>query len=263
MDTDILFLQEVDIDAKRSAYIDQLQYLLDFSAFNYAVYASQWKADYVPSDGIGRVNSGNAILSRYPIDNAERIALPLIEEQSGFIQYFYLRRNVLKAQITDAQGQAITLLNAHTSAYAQDDTKVRQLELIKTEVDQLEASNMPFVVGGDFNALAPSSQQVDNFPDDVCPKDSDFSASDNDDPDIMLPFYEYQPLIPLEDFAMNNEDYFTFTANKDGFWNRKIDFMFTNANFKSGLVHIDEEHGGTATMPLSDHAPLSGILFNW
>ena len=264
MDVDVLFVQEIDIDAKRSGYIDQLQYLLDFTEFNYAVYASQWKSNYVPSDGIGRINSGNAILSRYPLNNTERIALPLIEEQSGFVQYFYLRRNILKAQITDAQGKNITLLNTHTSAFAKDGTKDKQLEQIKTEVDQLHASGISFVLGGDFNSLPPSSEQVNDFSDDVCPKDSEFSANDfSEETDIMLPFYDYEPLIPLEDFAANNEDYFTFTADKDGFWSRKLDFIFTNANFKSGLVHLDEAHGGMATMPLSDHAPLSGTVFNW
>ncbi len=264
MNLDILYLQEIDINAKRSGYIDQLQYLLDNSEFNYAVYASQWKNNYVPSDGIGRINSGNAILSRYPLNNAERTALPLIEEQSGFVQYFYLRRNILKAEIKDAQGQTITLLNTHTSAFAKDGTKDKQLAEIKSAADELQANGATFILGGDFNSLPPSSDQVDNFSDDVCPKDSEFSANDfSAETAIMLPFYDYQPLISLEDYAANNADYFSFTANKEGFWNRKLDFMFTNANFKDGLVHLDEARGGMATMPLSDHAPLSGTVFNW
>lgn len=264
MDLDVLYLQELDIDAKRSAYIDQLRYLLDATYFNYGAYASQWKSDYVPSDGIGRVNSGNAILSRYPLENTERTALPLIGEQSGFVQYFYLRRNVLKAEITDAQGQKIALLNTHTSAFAKDGTKDLQLDQIKQVVDELEAAGTPFILGGDFNSLPPRTEQVNGFADDACPKDSEFSANDfSAETDIMLPFYEYTPLIPLEEYASNNTDYFTFTADKDGFWNRKLDFMFTNANFRDGLVHLDDARGGMATMPLSDHAPLSGTVFNW
>jgi len=264
MDMDVLYLQEVDINAKRSGHIDQVQWLLDQTDFNYAVYASQWKSNYVPSDGIGPINSGNAILSRFPISNPERIALPLIEEQSGIVQYFYLRRNILKAQISDAQGQAIMLLNTHTSAFAKDGTKDKQLEQIKAEVDQLQTAGQTFVLGGDFNSLPPSSQKVKDFSDDVCPKDSEFSANDfSAEANIMLPFYDYEPLISLFDFARKNEDYFTFTANKDGFWTRKLDFMFTNANFKSGLVHLDKDRGGLATMPLSDHAPISGTLINW
>ncbi len=264
MDVDILFVQEIDVNAKRSGYIDQLQYLLDATEFSYAAYASQWKSDYVPSDGIGLINSGNAILSRYPLENTERIALPLIEEQSGFIQYFYLRRNMLKAQITDAQNQAIVLINTHTSAFAKDGTKDKQLLQIKAEIDQLQTAGQSFVLGGDFNSLPPSTEQVEGFSDDVCPEDSEFSANDfSAETDIMLPFYDYEALIPLEDYAADNTPYFTFTANKDGFWNRKLDFMFTNAQFRFGLVHLDEARGGMATMPLSDHAPLSGTVFNW
>ena len=264
MDVDIIYLQEIDIEAKRSGYIDQLQYLLDATAFDYGVYASQWQADYVPSDGIGRINSGNAILSRYPLENAERIALPLIDEQDGITQYFYLRRNILKAEITDAQGKEIILLNTHTSAFAKDGTKDKQLVQIKSEVDDLDAAGKAFVLGGDFNSLPPMSDEYVVFPDDVCPKDSEFSANDfSAETDIMLPFYDFQPLIPLDNYAANNADYFTFTADKDGFWNRKLDFMFTNASFRDGLVHLDVERGGMATMPLSDHAPLSGTVINW
>ena len=38
MNADILLLQEVDIDSKRSAYIDQVQWLLDHTSMNYGVY---------------------------------------------------------------------------------------------------------------------------------------------------------------------------------------------------------------------------------
>jgi len=58
MDADILLLQEVDTDSKRSAYIDQVQWLLDNTAMNYGVYASMWEVQFVPSDGLGRVNTG-------------------------------------------------------------------------------------------------------------------------------------------------------------------------------------------------------------
>jgi len=94
---DILLLQEIDINSKRSAYIDQMQYLLDHvEHLNYGVYASQWQNQYVPSDGIGPIDSGNGILSRWPLKNAERIALDLRSEQDAVTQYFYLKRNILK-----------------------------------------------------------------------------------------------------------------------------------------------------------------------
>ncbi|HLW07096.1 MAG TPA: hypothetical protein VKY45_05985, partial [Marinilabiliaceae bacterium] len=51
---DLLFVQEIDIDSKRTAFVDQMQWLLDKTHFNYAVYTSQWKASFIPSDGLGR-----------------------------------------------------------------------------------------------------------------------------------------------------------------------------------------------------------------
>lgn len=52
VDPDILILQEVDVDAKRSLYVDQVQWLLDHTDLNYGAYASIWQAQYIPSDGL-------------------------------------------------------------------------------------------------------------------------------------------------------------------------------------------------------------------
>lgn len=58
----ILLIQEADWHSKRAAFINQVQYILDHTYFTAATYASQWNA-FVPSNGLGRVNSGNAVLS--------------------------------------------------------------------------------------------------------------------------------------------------------------------------------------------------------
>lgn len=67
---DILLLQEVDINAKRSGYINQLKWIMDRTDFNYAVYGMQWQAQFIPSDGLGRLHEANAILSRWPIGHS-------------------------------------------------------------------------------------------------------------------------------------------------------------------------------------------------
>ena len=64
VEPDVLLLQEVDRMALRSAYIDQVQYILDRTALNYGVYASKWKSQIILADGIGRVDAGNLILSK-------------------------------------------------------------------------------------------------------------------------------------------------------------------------------------------------------
>ena len=257
---DILFLQEVDIDSKRSAFVDELQYLLDHSNMNYAYYGSQWKADYVPSDGIGRMNSGSAILSKYPLDNAERIPLPLIEEQSSVVQYFYLRRNILKADCKIGN-KTIVLFTTHTSAYSTDGTRLKQLNQIKQEIDNVNSKGKTFILGGDFNTIPPNSVVYEDFDDDACKDDPDFAAqSFKDELDYMKMFIDnYTPAISQARYDADNSLYYSFTSDKNGFWNRKLDYIFTNGIFvdNSGMVHQDESTGGMATMPLSDHAPVS------
>jgi endonuclease/exonuclease/phosphatase family metal-dependent hydrolase len=98
-DPDILLLQEVDVQSKKTAYIDQAQWLLDNTDMNYGAYGSMWQAQAILADGLGRVNTGNLILSKWKLENAERIQLPLRGDQDGLTKYFYLRRNVLKVVV--------------------------------------------------------------------------------------------------------------------------------------------------------------------
>ena len=125
---DILLLQEVDVESKRSGYIDQVQWFLDNTSFNYGAYASMWQAQFIPSDGLGRVDVGNAILSRWEITDAERIQLPLRTDQDGLTQYFYLRRNILKTRI-DVPNRDFYAVCTHTTAFATDDTKQKHIEM--------------------------------------------------------------------------------------------------------------------------------------
>jgi len=46
LDPDIIVMQEVDRESKRTAYIDQVQWLLDNTDLNYGAYASMWQAGY-------------------------------------------------------------------------------------------------------------------------------------------------------------------------------------------------------------------------
>lgn len=262
VDPDVLLLQEVDVSAKRSAYVDQLQYVLDHTGLNYGAYASQWRADYVPSDGIGPVDSGSAILSRWPIENGTRYALPLIGDQSAVKRYFWLRRNILIADVVVPGFGPLAVANTHTAAFSNDGTKREQLEIFKEKLDAIDADGRVFVAGGDLNTLPPGSKKVDDFPDQVC-EGNDFESAGDKRAEFawMEPLLDtYQAAIPTETFAEDNERYFTFTSDKDGFWNRKLDYMFTNASFEESLVHQSVARGGLATMPLSDHAPMTAEL---
>ncbi len=56
-DPDILLLQEVDVQSKKTGYIDQAQWLVDHTDFNYGAYASMWESQIILADGLGRVNT--------------------------------------------------------------------------------------------------------------------------------------------------------------------------------------------------------------
>jgi endonuclease/exonuclease/phosphatase family metal-dependent hydrolase len=255
---DILFVQEIDLDSRRSAYINQVQWLLDHTTLNHAVYAPQWRAGHIPSHGLGRMNSGNAILSRSPLKMARRIALPLIGDQNRIVRYFYLRRHLLHAQTT-IHGETIQLLNTHLSAYAKDGTKKKQIDQIDGYLDSLTQKNRPFILAGDFNTLPPYTKQTSRFADSAC-TEGDFEADDYSHETHWLSavYDHYFPAIPLEQYRKDNSPYFTHTTDKDGFWNRKLDYIFSNRPFveDSGTTWQSITIGGFETMGLSDHCPV-------
>ena len=262
---DILFLQEVDVHAKRSANIDQMQWLLDHTEMNYGVYAPQWKSSYIPSNGIGNMNSGNAILSRWQLHNPQRISLPLFEEQNFIVRYFYLRRNILTADLL-VDGDSLLLVNTHLAAYSKDGTKKKQLDILYNLLHKTDSTGHTFLMGGDLNSLPPGSNKVKDFADAAC-EDENLMADDySEETEWMVPLYQFHAAIPLDTFQQDNAPYFTHTTRSPtngGFWSRKIDFMFTNAEFiqGSGLTHQNKKSGGVNTMELSDHAPISVEFF--
>lgn len=260
VDPDVLVVQEVDVNSKRAAFVDQMQWLLDHTQLAHGVYASHWRADFVPSDGLGAVDSGNGILSKLPLANAERIALDLRSDQSAIERYFYLRRNILRAELQLPAGGVVHLVATHAEAYGQDGTKKSHIDRFAAELDAIDDAGEIVIGAGDLNTLPPGSVQQNGFADSVC-EDEDFVADDYRQEATWLDalYARYTPEIPLVDYQADNASYFSHTTDKHGFWNRKLDYIFTNAAVVpgSGLVHQDEAHGGMATMPLSDHAPVT------
>ena len=160
IDADIVLLQEVDFLSKRSGYINQIQFLLDNTNLNYGCYASMLKTDFAPSDGLGMVDGGNAILSKYRLEDAERIPLALRTDQSSIVQYFYLRRNILKTKIPDLSqgGKDFYAVNIHATAFATDNTKQNHINRYIEVLDEIHNSGNIFVTGGDLNSVPPGSE---------------------------------------------------------------------------------------------------------
>jgi endonuclease/exonuclease/phosphatase family metal-dependent hydrolase len=275
---DILLLQEVDVSSKRTGYLDQVQWLLDHTNFNYGVYASMWQADFIPSDGLGKVDAGNAILSKWPIEDAERIQLPLRGDQDGLTQYFYLRRNILKSKI-NINEQEIYAICTHTTAFATDDTKKKHIDKFYDVLASIHEDNGIFVAGGDLNALTSAYVgnerdfcEVDKCADDVCDDDfknnliyqgSYFSHLEGEE-ELLTQLYTFpfHPAIPLAE--TNFPEHYTHSTwiisednvEFDGPLNRKLDYIFSSDPLTNGTTHQEANH----QFYLSDHTPVSAKL---
>ena len=275
IDADIVLLQEVDLESKRTGYWNQIQYLLDNTHLNYGVYASTWQSDFIPTDGIGRINTGNAILSKFEIGEAERIQLGLRTDQSDLVQYFYLRRNILKADIPELalDQKNFFVVNIHATAFATDDTKQRHVDKYLEVLGKINLDGDVFVSGGDLNAVPPGAT-IDYCMNDICEgedyhvdgiepfhKEGSYFQNFQDEPEILVPLYEqYQPAIELVD--VNDPEHYThapttsmLNENTIRKYDRKIDYLFTNMDW-------DDSSGSThqACWELSDHMPISATV---
>ncbi len=263
---DIILLQEVDLNSKKSAYINQLQYLLDNTYFNYGVFAYTWKSPFVPSDGLGRIHEGNAIISRWKITQGTRIKLPRREDQDALTHYFYVQPCILKAKISLPQKENFYIFNTHLSAFATDDSKKKQIDVLMTELNRANSGGDHFVLGGDFNLIPPNSDSTDFCIEDICSGESFHQPGDdplhkdgsNYTPEItwIQPIYNsYIPAVSLADYGNNQSNYFTHTTRIDTDWDRKLDYLFTNINWKIGS---EVTHKNVIT--ISDHAAVSAIV---
>lgn len=274
VDPDVLMVEEIEINSRRSAYVNMVTVILEHTRLNYAAYFPTWRSRYVPSEGLGRMDLGNAIFSKYPIRRAERIPQADRTDQDPATRYFYIHRAVGRAELD--VGRTVTALVVHTEAYDQDGTKRRQLRQIH---DLLAEEAGPFVVGGDFNALPPTATRVVGFPDES--PDAEGTEFEQPPYDLaeMEPFFEdYQSAITLERIGTTDaeqRDYYTHsvigrdrvgTDGEPGFWNRTLDYLFIDerSRWRPGSTDVLQEPGRgerpieADPMELSDHAPVVG-----
>lgn len=260
---DILYLQECDLNSQRTAYINDLEYILNHTYFNYAAYCSEWKAEIIASDGLGRMDMGNVILSRWPITDAKRINLATREDQADIVNYFYLHSCLLTGKVKIPGFQEIDMLNIHASAFATDDTKHKHMIQFKEEMDKINSNGGSFIAGGDLNTLPPGSDSTDFCFEDQC-EDESFHQS-GDDPqhkegsnytpetEWLVPIYTtYKCAVSQEKYLADQSAYFTHTTRPGHFWDRTLDYLFTN---KDWIENSEVTH--QYPLNLSDHAAVS------
>jgi len=272
-DPDVLLTEEIEVNSKRSAYVDMVQHVLDHTRLNYGAYFQTWASRWIPSEGLGRMDLGNAIFSKYPITFAERIRQEDRTDQGALTSTFYIHRAIGRA-LVKVGDRELAFHVVHTEAYDQDGTKQKQIRQIH---DVLAKETRPWLVGGDFNELPPTALQLSGFDDESDKaKGTEFEQPPYT-PAVMQPFFdEFVPAIPLAQYGTTldaQRRYFTHTVlgpghvsaqtGKPGFWNRTLDHLFASKGtaFRDGDVLQTSGRQGVASDPLwlSDHAPVVGV----
>ncbi len=175
LNPDIFFLQELDLNSKRSFYIDEFASIKEkFKETEYDnSFAKNFKAGLVPLPlykMTGKVEAGIATFSKYQITDAERIQLPI--PFSWPMSLFNLKRCLLVTRIPIADNEKeLVVINLHLEAYDDGAGKAKQLAMLMDIMQEEYNKGNYVIVGGDFNQTF-STTNYEKYPkrnDWVCP----------------------------------------------------------------------------------------------
>ncbi|MBZ9749624.1 endonuclease/exonuclease/phosphatase family protein [Deinococcus sp. HMF7604] len=150
---DLILLQELDRDSKRTDHADQLAQLQARLGGAYPCTATAYyhRAAFVPHPSImGEVGLSLGTLSRFRLAGATRYALPRICGDPVTVA-FNFKRAVLGVTLPVQGGPPLTAYQTHMDAFAQGcDTMHRQVAAVG---ELLGGTPGPWLMGGDFNLL--------------------------------------------------------------------------------------------------------------
>ena len=175
VDPDIFYLQEVDLDSKRSFRVDQYQMVQD--EFNNNVYntsfARNFKAGFIPLplyNPFGQVESGITTFSKYQVTSSQRIQLPI--PFSWPMSLLNLKRCLLINRTpVEGSSKELVTINLHLEAYDDGEGKAKQLKQLMDIMEEEYQKGNYVIAGGDFNQTF-SNVDLSKYPkmnDWVCP----------------------------------------------------------------------------------------------
>lgn len=158
VDADVTFLQEVDVNSKRSANVNQSQYYYDISETDVQAFAYNFKCLYIPYpvlEPIGKVNSGILTLSKFAAKETERIALPTAFDWP--VRTCQLKRGLLLMRIPiEDSTKELVIINLHLEAYDDGEGKIEQTKILANVLKSEYEKGNYCIAGGDFNQTFPS-----------------------------------------------------------------------------------------------------------
>ena len=245
-DADIVALQEVDRRALRSFDVDQLRWLQEATGLAYAAWTPTWDATWVPHPGlhprdhIGRVLSGQVILSRFPLNDDHHIRLPQPEVNGAIYNKFYLHRHLTEVTARLGPDHDLRVINAHLEAF--DPTNRRKHAARAVELLTSRGGN-PALFLGDMNCTPPEASVRRAFDDEP---ETDMSGDNTIG--ILRSVAGMTEVVPEEVYASDERAWFTFPAHRP---NRRLDYLF----YSDHLSLISAEVPSMDSPP-SDHLPV-------
>lgn len=154
---DVICLQEVDFDSARTFGINQLDFINTILGFQSKIPVITWNHHYVPwpywpvQFHFGRMVSGQAILSRFPVTSVQNTLLEKPSSNNYFYNLFYLDRIIQKVVINNG-GTPLSIFNVHLEAY-DEPTRLSQAQKL-SDLVTIEALENHVIVAGDFNSIS-------------------------------------------------------------------------------------------------------------
>lgn len=248
---DFYLFQEVDVNSKRSYYIDQLD-LYSKAKPDFASHISlNFDVQYLPIpifefwNTYGKAYSGLGTLSRYEPVEDKRLSLPGKFSWPDYI--FQLDRCIGYFKYQLANGKYLIVLNIHNTAYDKTGVlKKKQVAFFKDlAMKEYEAGNY-VIAGGDWNQLPPGvssdefmMKKLDkrnykyNIPADLFPSDWEW-ASDNCIPtcrDSSTPFVKGKSRVFLI-------DYYLVSPNVEVIQTKCINYNFEHSDHQPVMMNV-------------------------
>ena len=161
--TDFYLLQEVDLKARRSYNIDQVNGLHQYLGSDFSLqFAYNFKALFVPfplsfTDYIGYVESGIANYMTYHVTKSTRYQFPGSFDWP--LRVANLKRAMMVSELEiEESDKRLMIVNLHMSAY-DGDGSLREAEMafLKEFMEEQALLGNYVIVGGDFNQTFPEA----------------------------------------------------------------------------------------------------------
>jgi len=163
---DIYLLQEVDLKARRSFRINQVQVLSEHLGVSFSrQFAPNFKAVFVPfplslTDFIGPVESGLATFTNHEVTSSTRHQFP------GAFSWPLRIANLKRAMLVSVfdienSNKQLVVVNLHMSAYDSDGSlREQEMQYLQDFLKAQYALGNYVIIGGDFNQTFPDAVGV-------------------------------------------------------------------------------------------------------